>query len=79
MLIVDDLLLWLPAKGVMGIFKEIQKLADRELTDREALQEKLLHLQMQFELDEITEEEYAEREAEILDRLNAQEEAGVEG
>ncbi len=74
MLLVDDLLM-LPVKGLFGIFKEIQKFADRELTDRETLQEKLLNLQMQFELDEITEEEYAEREEYILDRLKALDEA----
>ena len=77
MLLIDDLLLS-PVKGLFGLFREIEKMADRELTDQEALQEKLLHLQMRFELDEIGEEEYAEQEAEILDRLSILEEAAVE-
>lgn len=78
MLLVDDILM-LPVKGLLGVFQEIQGLAGREWTDREALQEKLLRLQMEFELDEITEEEYAGREAEILDRLEALDEAAEEG
>lgn len=68
MFLVDDLLM-LPVKGLMGIFREIQTMADRELSDREALQEKLLYLQVQYELDEIGEGEYVEREAELLERL----------
>lgn len=73
MFIVDDLLL-LPWKGLMGIFKEIQKQADQELGDRGKLREKLLEAQILFEVDKITEEEYLKREKEIMARLNALEE-----
>ncbi len=73
MLIIDDLLL-LPFKGLMGIFKEIQKQADQELGDPEKLREKLLEAQVLFEVDKITEEEYLKREKEIMARLNALEE-----
>ncbi len=70
MLIIDDILL-LPWKGLMGIFKEIQKQADQELSDPEKLREKLLEAQILFEVDKITEEEYLKREKEIMARLNA--------
>jgi len=73
MLIVDDLLL-LPFKGLMGIFKEIQKHADHELGDPGKLREQLLEAQVLFEVDKITEEEYLEREKTIMARLNALEE-----
>lgn len=70
MLIIDDLLL-LPWRGLMGIFKEIQKQADQELGDPGKLREKLLEAQVLFEVDKITEEEYLKREKEIMARLNA--------
>lgn len=78
MLIVDDLLL-LPVKGFVGIFKEIQKLADQELGDRGKLRERLLEAQILFEIDKITEEEYLKKEKEIMARLNALEEEEEEG
>lgn len=77
MLIIDDLLL-LPLKGLIGIFKQIQKQADQELGDRGKLREKLLEAQILFEVDKITEEEYLKREKEIMVRLNALEEGGEE-
>lgn len=78
MLIIDDLLL-LPFKGLIGIFKEIQKLADQELSDKGKLREKLLEAQILFEVDKITEEEYLKKEKEIMARLNALEEEEEEG
>ncbi len=73
MLLVDDLLL-LPWKGLIGIFKEIQKQADQELGDPGKLREQLLEAQVLFEVDKITEEEYLKREKTIMARLNALEE-----
>ncbi len=78
MLIIDDLLL-LPWKGLMGIFKEIQKQADQELGDPGKLRERLLEAQILFEVDKITEKEYLKREKEIMARLNALEEEDEEG
>ena len=74
-LLIDDILL-MPFKGFTGIFKEIYKIADQELNSKETLQKKLLELQMRLEMGEISEEEYEERETEILDRLEELEEAG---
>ncbi|MBI3090078.1 MAG: gas vesicle protein GvpG [Candidatus Tectomicrobia bacterium] len=73
MFLLDDLLL-LPFRGLLGILKEIQRLAEQETSDRARLHEKLLYAQLQFELDEITEAEYQQREEEILQRLQLLEE-----
>lgn len=70
MLLIDDLLL-LPARGFLGIFQKIHEMAERELTDEAYIQEKLLEVQLLYEMDEIGEEEYAQQEAELLARLNA--------
>lgn len=71
MFIIDDILL-APVKGLLYIFREIQKVAEGEIEDTpEKLKKELLELQMLFETDQITEEEYSKREKEILKRLNA--------
>ncbi len=70
MLIIDDLLIWLPAKGLMSVFKKIDELAETELNDASKLKGDLLRIQIMFELDQITEEEYQKREDEIMARLN---------
>lgn len=70
MLIIDDLLLWLPAKGLMAVFKKIHDLAEAELNDESKLKEELLRYQTMFELDQMSEAEYQKREDEIMARLN---------
>lgn len=70
MLLIDDLLIWLPAKGLMAVFKKIQELAETEVNDESKLKEELLRLQTMYELDKITEEEFQRREDEIMARLN---------
>ncbi len=84
MLLIDDLLLWLPIKGFLGIFRKIHEMAERELSDEAYLHEKLLELQLLYEMDEISEEEYNQQEAELRARLNAirgarEEETGSSG
>ncbi|MEK7170309.1 MAG: gas vesicle protein GvpG [Patescibacteria group bacterium] len=71
MLIIDDLLLWLPAKGFMALVNKIHELAETELNDGSKLKEELLRYQTMFELDQISEAEYQTREDEIIARLNA--------
>jgi hypothetical protein len=68
MFLIDDILL-APVTGFKFILGQIQKIADRELNDDTVIKEQLLELQMRFELDEVSEEEYAEREAELFARL----------
>ena len=68
MFFIDDLLL-APVNGFKFILNQIQKIADKELNDDTVIKEQLLELQMRLELDEISEEEFAEREAELFARL----------
>mgnify|MGYP001596887552 FL=1 len=70
MLIIDDLLIWLPAKGLMAAFKKIHELAEAELNDDSKLKEELLRYQTMFELDQMSEAEYQKREDEIMARMN---------
>ncbi len=70
MLFIDDLLLS-PVNGFIFILNQIQKIADKELNDDSFIKEQLLELQMRVELDEISDEEYKEREAELFARLRA--------
>ena len=68
MFLIDDILL-APVSGFKFILNQIQKIADQELNDDTVIKEQLLELQMRLELEEISEEEYAEREAELFARL----------
>jgi hypothetical protein len=69
MLLIDDLLL-LPAKGIVGILKKVAEAAEEEYTDEGRVKEELMMFQTQFELDQITEEEYTKREKELMKRLH---------
>jgi hypothetical protein len=68
MFFIDDLLL-APVSGFKFILNQIQKIADKELNDDTVIKEQLLELQMRLELEEISEEDYAEAEAELFARL----------
>lgn len=70
MLLIDDLLA-LPFTGLLGIVGKIHEMGDRELNDEAYIQEKLLELQLRYEMDEIGEEEYNLQAAEWEARLNA--------
>ncbi|MBU4369831.1 gas vesicle protein GvpG [Candidatus Parcubacteria bacterium] len=70
MFIVDDILL-APIKGFVYLAKKVQELADEELEDtEEKIKTELLGLQMLFETDQISEEEYQKKEEDVLERLN---------
>lgn len=71
MFIIDDLLIGLPAKGLVSIFKKVYEMAQAELTDESKLKEELLRLQTMYEIDQISQQEYQKREAEVLERLSA--------
>src|SRR5918994_7516711 len=68
MFLIDDLLL-APVNGFKFILGQIQKLADQELNDDTLIKEQLLELEMRRELDEISDDEFREREAELFARL----------
>ncbi len=77
MLVVDDLLA-LPFQGLLGIVRTIQEMADRELTDEGSLQEKLMEVQLGYEMGEVTEQEYTRLAEELEARLNAARDAAGE-
>lgn len=60
-----------PIAGMKFIFNQILDMAERELYDEDRIREDLLLLQVQLEDGDIKEEEYVEREAEVLARLRA--------
>lgn len=68
MFFIDDLLL-APVNGFKFILRQIEELANRELNDDTAIKEQLLELQMRYELEEISDEEYAAAERELFARL----------
>jgi len=70
MFIIDDLLL-APVKGIVWLGRKINEVLEKELSDEGQIKEKLMELQLKFELDEISEEEYNKKEKEILARLDA--------
>jgi len=59
----------LPMAGMKFIFGQVADLADQELNDEGTLRDQLLLLQVQLEDGDIDEEEFAEREADLLARL----------
>src|SRR5215211_5081146 len=70
MFLIDDLLLF-PFTGFRFILGQIQKMADQELNDESLVKEQLLELQMRLELEEISEEDFQQQEAELFARLRA--------
>jgi len=69
-LLIDDLLS-LPFRGFIGILKKIHEMAERELSDEDYIRERLMELQLKFELDELSEEEYTKQEKELMAQLDA--------
>jgi hypothetical protein len=70
MLVIDDILL-LPFKGLLGIFEKIHEVAKKEVSDEKYTWEKLMELQLRYEMDEISKEEYEKEEAKLQTKLNA--------
>jgi len=70
MFLIDDILL-APLNGVIWLGKKINEVAEKEFSDEGRIKEKLMELQLKFELDQISEKEYNKQEAELLARLDA--------
>ena len=68
MFLIDDLLL-APLKGVIFIAEKINEVIEKETSDEGSIKERLMSLQLKFEMDEIDEEEYDRREDELLNLL----------
>ena len=54
MFLIDDILL-APLKGVIWIGEKINEVSEKEFSDEGLIKEKLMELQLKFELDEISE------------------------
>ena len=68
--LLDDILL-APLKGVVWIAEKIQEAAEKELLDEEGVKRELTELYMRLETEQITEEEFARQEEELVERLEA--------
>ena len=63
-----------PFRGMIFIANKINDVIVKETSDEGAIKERLMALQLKFEMDEIDEEEYDRREDELLKLLeNARE------
>lgn len=69
MFLIDDILL-APLNAVVWLGKKLNDVAVSEFSDEGNIKEKLMELQLRFELDEISEEELIKQENELLERLN---------
>lgn len=70
MFLIDDILLS-PLNGMIWLGKKINEISEKEFSDEGLIKEKLMELQMHFELDKISENEYIRKETELLERLEA--------
>ena len=70
MFLIDNILL-APLNGVIWLGKKINEVTEREFSDEGLIKEKLMQLQLRFEVDEISEEDYNRQEKELLGRLEA--------
>jgi hypothetical protein len=69
-ILVDDILL-APFRGLLWIFEEIHRAAQEEMvSDAESITAELSTLYMRLETGKITEQEFAEQEKVLLDRLD---------
>ena len=66
--LLDDILL-APLKGVVFIARKVRDTAMEELLDEEGVRQELRELYMLLEAGTISEEEFEEREEELVERL----------
>ncbi|MEI7675669.1 MAG: gas vesicle protein GvpG [Bacteroidales bacterium] len=66
--IIDDIL-FAPLNGLIFIAEKINDVVEKETSDEGTVKERLMALQLRFELDEIDEEEYDRQEDELLKKL----------
>jgi hypothetical protein len=60
-----------PLAGFRFILNQVGEMADRELYDEDRIRQELLELQLLLDEGDVTEEEYVEREADVMARLRA--------
>jgi hypothetical protein len=69
MFLIDSILL-APLKTVVWMGRKLNDMAQKELYDEGRIKEQLMRLQVQLELGQITEQQYNQKEKELLDRLD---------
>jgi hypothetical protein len=69
MAFILDRILFSPIKLTVWLGEKLRDAAYDEVTDESKIHEGLLHLQMQFEMDEISEEEYERQETRLMEQL----------
>lgn len=69
MFLLDDILL-APIKGLKWVGEKLRDVADKELFDPDKIREELMSLQAKLDMGDITEEDYAAREKDLLGRLS---------
>lgn len=57
-----------PLRLVMKVGEHVKEEVDKEFYDLDLIQKKLVHLQMMYELEEVSEEVYKAQESELLAR-----------
>nr|WP_275579584.1 gas vesicle protein GvpG [Jeotgalibacillus terrae] len=67
-----------PINMVIKIGEKVKEEADKELYDLNTIQQKLIQLQMMYELEEIPEEVYQEKEEELLIRYEIAKQREIE-
>jgi hypothetical protein len=67
--LLDDILL-APCNFVAWLGRTLHDQAEAEITDESAINERLLNLQTQLELEQISEEAYLKQESALMRRLN---------
>jgi hypothetical protein len=68
MFLLDDIVL-APFKGIIFVAEKIDELIQKEISDEGRIKERLMALQLKFEMDEITVEEYDRQEEELLEMI----------
>ncbi len=68
MFIIDDIL-FAPLNGLIFVANKINDVVEKETSDEGTVKERLMALQLRFELDEIDEDEYDRQEDELLQKL----------
>lgn len=59
-----------PLKSIVWLAERINEIAETELFDKSRVSEKLLELQVWYEMGEISEEEFREKETDLLRLLD---------
>lgn len=77
MFLIDDILL-APLKTMIWFGEKLNEVVEKEFSDAGKIKELLMGLQLRFELDEISEEDYNRQEQELLERLEAISQANEE-